>query len=39
MNRFREHLFVALNRSASNAARFFSLPPDRVFEVGTLVEI
>jgi len=39
MNRFREHLFVALNRSASNAARFFSLPSDRVFEVGTLVEI
>ena len=39
MNRLREHLFVVLNRSASNAARFFSLPPERVFEVGTLVEI
>jgi K+ transporter len=30
---------VALNRSASGASRFFRLPPDRVFEVGTLVEI
>lgn len=35
----RERLFVAMNRSAGSASRFFSLPPDRVFEVGTLVEI
>ncbi len=39
MNRMREHLFVGLNRGASNAARFFSLPSDRVFEVGAFVEI
>jgi KUP system potassium uptake protein len=39
MRPLREQLFVALNRSASSATRFFSLPPDRVFEVGTLVEI
>jgi hypothetical protein len=35
----REQLFVALNRSASSASRFFCLPAGRVFEVGTLVEI
>ncbi|MDQ3294037.1 MAG: potassium transporter Kup, partial [Actinomycetota bacterium] len=34
-----EHLFVLLNRGADSAARFFNLPPDRVFEVGTHVEI
>ena len=39
MNPARERLFVALNRGASSAARFFCLPADRVFEVGTLVEI
>ncbi len=39
MHPMREQLFVALNRSASSASRFFGLPPDRVFEVGTLVEI
>ncbi len=39
MHPVREQLFVALNRSASSASRFFRLPPDRVFEVGTLVEI
>ncbi|MCB0967373.1 MAG: potassium transporter Kup [Ilumatobacter sp.] len=35
----RERLFAAMNRSATSAARFFSLPPDQVFEVGTQVEI
>ncbi len=39
MNPMREQLFVALNRSASSATRFFCLPAGRVFEVGTLVEI
>jgi KUP system potassium uptake protein len=39
MHPLREQLFVALNRSASSASRFFCLPPERVFEVGTLVEI
>ena len=39
MHPMREQLFVAMNRSAASASRFFSLPPDRVFEVGTLVEI
>ena len=39
MHPLREELFVLLNRGAANAARFFNLPPDQVFEVGTHVEI
>lgn len=39
MHPSRERLFVAMNRSAGSASRFFSLPAGRVFEVGTLVEI
>jgi KUP system potassium uptake protein len=34
-----EHLFVVLNRGADSAARFFKLPTESVFEVGTQVEI
>jgi len=39
MHPFLEHLFGLLNRGADSAARFFQLPADRVFEVGTRVEI
>lgn len=39
MNRAQEWLFVFLNRGADSAGRFFNLPTDRVFEVGTHVEI
>lgn len=39
MNPLREQLFVLLNRGAANASRFFHLPPDQVFEVGTQVVI
>ena len=39
MNPLQEHLFVFLNRGADSASRFFNLPIDRVFEVGTRVEI
>ena len=39
MNPLAEHLFVMLNRGADSAARFFNLPADRVFEVGTRVVI
>jgi KUP system potassium uptake protein len=39
MHPWREHLFVMLNRGAANASRFFKLPVDQVFEVGTQVEI
>ena len=39
MHPLRERLFVVLNRGADSASRFFNLPPDRVFEVGSHVEI
>ncbi len=39
MHPLREELFVLLNRGAANASRFFGLPPDQVFEVGSHVEI
>ena len=39
MNPMQEHLFVWLNRGADSAGRFFNLPTDRVFEVGSRVEI
>jgi KUP system potassium uptake protein len=39
MNPLAEHLFVMLNRGADSASRFFHLPADQVFEVGTRVEI
>jgi KUP system potassium uptake protein len=34
-----ERLYALLHRGADSAARFFCLPPDRIFEVGTHVEI
>jgi KUP system potassium uptake protein len=39
MNPAAEWLFVFLNRGADSAGRFFNLPADRVFEVGTQVVI
>jgi len=39
MHPLAEHLFVLLNRGADSASRFFNLPADRVFEVGSRVEI
>jgi KUP system potassium uptake protein len=39
MNPLAEHLFVLLNRGADSASRFFNLPPEKVFEVGSHVEI
>ncbi len=39
MHPSREHLFVLLNRGAASASRFFKLPPEQVFEVGSHVEI
>jgi KUP system potassium uptake protein len=39
MARWREHLFVQLNRGAASAARFYGLPSNQVFEVGTHVDI
>ncbi len=39
MARWRERLFALMLRSSSSASRFFGLPPDRVVEVGSQVEI
>ena len=39
MHPLLEQLFVLLNRGADSASRFFNLPADRVFEVGSQVEI
>lgn len=39
MSGWRERLFSFQLRSAAGAARFFRLPPDRVVEVGSQVEI
>ncbi len=39
MHPLREELYVLLNRGADSTSRFFNLPPDRVFEVGSHVEI
>lgn len=39
MHPVREELFVLLNRGAASASRFFCLPAEQVFEVGTHVEI
>ena len=39
MHPLLEHLFVLLNRGADSAGRFFNLPNDKIFEVGSHVEI
>ncbi|MET0144440.1 MAG: potassium transporter Kup, partial [Ilumatobacteraceae bacterium] len=39
MPRWREELFVVLNRGSASAARFYNLPSNQVFEVGTQVDI
>jgi KUP system potassium uptake protein len=37
--RWREQIFIYMANTALDATRFFKLPPDRVVEVGTQVEI
>jgi KUP system potassium uptake protein len=39
MPQWQEQLFVVLNRGAASAARFYNLPANQVFEVGTQVDI
>jgi len=39
MAEWREHLFVFLSKHSENAADFFQLPPERVYEVSQVVEI
>ncbi|MEZ0336568.1 MAG: potassium transporter Kup, partial [Gemmatimonadales bacterium] len=36
---WREHLFAMMNRNARTATSFFSLPPNRVVELGTQIEL
>jgi KUP system potassium uptake protein len=36
---WRENLFAWMSRSAESAMEFFKLPPNRVIELGTQVEI
>jgi KUP system potassium uptake protein len=36
---WREHMFVAMSRNARDAADYFSIPTNRVIELGTQVEI
>ena len=36
---WREHLFAWMSRSAESAMQFFNIPPNRVIELGTQVEI
>ena len=37
--RWREHIFIHMANAALDATRYFRLPPDRVVEVGSQVEI
>jgi KUP system potassium uptake protein len=39
MARWRERLFDVMSRNATSASTYFRLPSDRIFEVGTRVEI
>ena len=39
MQPWREHLFVTMSRNARDAADYFRIPPNRVIELGTQVEI
>jgi KUP system potassium uptake protein len=39
MARWREHLFAWMSRNAATAMDFFRLPPNRVIELGSQVEI
>lgn len=38
-SRFRKKLFVLLSRNSQRATEFFNIPTDRVFEVGSQIEI
>jgi KUP system potassium uptake protein len=39
MARWREHLYSVLRHNAASPADFFGLPPTRVFEIGTSIEM
>lgn len=39
MSPWREHLFVMMSRNARGAADYYQIPPNRVIELGTQIEI
>ena len=39
MPQWQDGLFIALTRVSDDAARYFSLPTDRVVEIGTQVSV
>jgi KUP system potassium uptake protein len=39
MAQWREHIFVFLSKHSENAADFFQLPPERVYEISQVVEM
>ena len=39
MAMWREHIFAWMSRSATSAMDFFNIPPNRVVELGTQIEI
>ena len=39
MPRWQEHLFIKLSGQAEDATEYFRIPPDRVVEVGTQVQV
>ena len=39
MSRWRKKLFVFMSRNARPANAFFELPPNRVVELGTQIEL
>jgi KUP system potassium uptake protein len=39
MAQWREHLFISMSRNARGAADYYQIPPNRVIELGTQVEI
>jgi KUP system potassium uptake protein len=36
---WRERMFAAMARNASSAVEYFNIPPNRVIELGTQIEI
>ncbi|MBE7484417.1 MAG: potassium transporter Kup [Polyangiaceae bacterium] len=39
MSRWRQHVFSFMNRNSQRAATFFNVPPDRVLEIGSQIEL
>jgi KUP system potassium uptake protein len=39
MSMWREHIFAWMSRNATSAMEFFNIPPNRVVELGTQIEI